>query len=129
MHLRLATIVVNDYDSAISFFTDTLGFELVEDTPATTHDGRPKRWVVVRPPGEETGLMLGRADSDAQAAAVGMQVGDRTGFILRVDDFDEVYERLCAANVTFVRPPMRESYGKGAVFLDVVGNRWEIVGP
>jgi catechol 2,3-dioxygenase-like lactoylglutathione lyase family enzyme len=129
MHLRLTTVVVNDYDSAISFFTDTLGFELVEDTPATTHDGRPKRWVVVRPPGGETGLMLGRADSDAQAAAVGQQVGDRTGFILRVDDFDEIYQRLCAANVTFVRPPMQESYGKGAVFLDVIGNRWEIVGP
>lgn len=64
MHLGLVTIVVNDYDQAIGFFTSALGFELAEDSPSLTNDGRPKRWVVVRPPGATTGLLLARADGD-----------------------------------------------------------------
>ena len=127
-HLSHVALVVHDYDSAISFFVDVLGFELVEDTRAMTTDGRPKRWVVVRPPDAETGLVLARADGEEQRAIVGKQHAGRVGFLLRVDDFDETYARLVAARVQFVREPRQESYGKVAVFLDVAGNRWDLVG-
>ena len=99
-------IVVDDYDQAIRFFTEALGFDLVEDSPAlTTQGGRPKRWVVVRPPGAETGILLARADGERQAAAVGNQVGGRVGFFLQVEDFDAAYRRMTAAGVTFVTEP------------------------
>jgi catechol 2,3-dioxygenase-like lactoylglutathione lyase family enzyme len=127
-HLHLVALVVHDYDTAISFFMDVLGFELVEDSPSLTTDGRPKRWVVVRPPDAQTGLLLARADGDAQAAIVGKQHAGRVGFFLRVDDFDACYERLVAARVEFVRQPREEPYGKVAVFLDIAGNRWDLVG-
>jgi catechol 2,3-dioxygenase-like lactoylglutathione lyase family enzyme len=94
-------IVVDDYDQAIRFFTEALGFDLAEDSPAlTTEGGRPKRWVVVRPPGAETGILLARADGERQAAAVGNQVAGRVGFFLQVE-----------------------------VFLDISGNRWDLIGP
>jgi catechol 2,3-dioxygenase-like lactoylglutathione lyase family enzyme len=125
----LVTIVVEEYDPAIAFFTDVLGFELVEDSPSSTTDGRPKRWVVVRPPGAETGLLLARADGSDQSAVVGRQVAGRVGFFLRVDDFEATYARLIDAGVTFVRPPRAEPYGMVAVFLDVAGNRWDLLGP
>ena len=127
-HVQLFTIVVHDYDSAIDFFVGILGFELVEDEPSTTTDGRPKRWVVVRPPGAETGILLARADGDDQVAVVGHQVADRVGFFLRVDDFEATYERLLAAGVEFVRPPRDEAYGRVAVFIDIAGNRWDLLG-
>ena len=94
MHLALITIVVGDYDRAIAFFVDVLGFELVEDSPSLTNDGRPKRWVVVRPPGAVTGLLLARADGEAQATAVGNQAAGRVAFFLRTDDFDAAYRRM-----------------------------------
>ena len=97
MRLDKITIVVDDYDRAIQFFTGVLGFELVEDSPSLTNDGRPKRWVVVRPPGAETGILLARADGERQAAAVGGQAGGRVGFFLRVDDFAAAYQRMAAA--------------------------------
>jgi catechol 2,3-dioxygenase-like lactoylglutathione lyase family enzyme len=128
-HLHLVALVVDDYDPAIRFFVDVLRFDLVEDVPSTTTDGRPKRWVVVRPPGAQTGLLLARADGAEQEAIVGRQHAGRVGFFLRVDDFDAQYERMIAAGVEFVRPPRREAYGKVAVFLDVAGNRWDLVGP
>jgi predicted enzyme related to lactoylglutathione lyase len=93
-----------------------------------TTDGRAKRWVVVRPPDAETGLVLARADGAEQAAIVGKQHAGRVGFFLHVDDFDEYYQRLLAARVQFVREPREEAYGKVAVFLDVAGNRWDLVG-
>jgi catechol 2,3-dioxygenase-like lactoylglutathione lyase family enzyme len=129
MHLHLITIVVDEYDPAIAFFVGVLGFELVEDSAALTNDGRPKRWVVVRPPGAETGILLARADGDDQEAVVGRQVAGRVGFFLRVDDFDAAHARLTAAGVQFVRPPRDEPYGRVAVFVDVAGNRWDLLGP
>lgn len=127
--LQLVAIVVRDYDPAIRFFVDVLGFELVEDSPALTTDGLPKRWVVVRPPGAQTGLLLARADGERQSAIVGAQHAGRVGFFLRVDDFAACYERMVAAGVEFVRPPRAEPYGQVAVFLDIAGNRWDLLGP
>ena len=128
-HLHLVSVIVHDYDAAIRFFVDVLGFELVEDEPSETTDGRPKRWVVVRPPGAETGILLARADGERQQAIVGDQFAGRVGLFLRVDDFDVHYQRMKAAGVRFVRPPRAEPYGKVAVFLDVSGNRWDLLGP
>ena len=127
--LQLVAIVVDEYDPAIRFFVDVLGFELVEDSPAVTTDGRAKRWVVVRPPGAQTGLLLARADGEAQAAVVGKQHAGRVGFFLRVDDFDACYKRMVDAGVEFVTAPRAEAYGRVAVFLDVAGNRWDLLGP
>jgi len=127
--LDLVTIVVDDYDPAIEFFVGILGFELTEDSPSLNNDGRPKRWVVVRPPGAETGLLLARADSDQQRLAVGNQVGGRVGFFLRVDDFDAIYDRMTVAGVEFVTQPRTEDYGKVVVFVDIAGNRWDLLGP
>ena len=126
--IQLVAVVVHDYDPAIRFFVDVLRFELVEDVPSLTADGRPKRWVVVRPPGAQTGLLLARAEGERQAAIVGDQHAGRVGFFLRVDDFGEHYERMVAAGIEFVRPPRPEPYGQVAVFLDVAGNRWDLLG-
>jgi catechol 2,3-dioxygenase-like lactoylglutathione lyase family enzyme len=128
VHLELITIVVDEYDPAIRFFVDVLGFELVEDSPSTTNDGRAKRWVVVRPPGAATGILLARAD-EHQARVVGDQCAGRVGFFLRVDDFAEAHTRMLSAGIRFVTEPRIEPYGQVAVFLDVVGNRWDLLGP
>ncbi|MBF6468826.1 VOC family protein [Nocardia beijingensis] len=129
MRIGLMTIVVAEYDSAIDFFVDSLGFELVEDSAARTNDGRAKRWVVVRPPGAETGILLARADGAAQAAVIGQQVAGRVGFFLQVEDFQSAYDRMVARGVEFVRAPRDEPYGRVAVFLDIAGNRWDLLGP
>ncbi|MBU3061501.1 VOC family protein [Nocardia sp. NEAU-G5] len=128
MHLELIAIVVEDYDPAIEFFVRTLGFDLIEDTPSRTNDGRPKRWVVVRPPGASTGILLARADGDRQRAAIGNQAAGRVGFFLRVDDFAAAHRRMTAAGVEFVTEPRTEPYGRVAVFLDISGNRWDLLG-
>jgi predicted enzyme related to lactoylglutathione lyase len=128
--LELATIVVDDYDAAIAFFVAKVGFELGEDSPSLTNDGRPKRWVVVRPRGaRESGILLAQADGERQAAAVGQQAAGRVAFFLRVDDFDAEFERMTAAGVSFVTAPRDEPYGRVAVFLDIAGNRWDLLGP
>ena len=129
MRVDLVTVVVDDYDPAIRFFVDALGFDLVEDVPATTTGGRPKRWVVVRPPGPGGSRSPPRADGRRQAAAVGRQVAGRVGFFLRVADVDAAHRRMAAAGVEFVSPPRAEPYGRVAVFLDVAGNRWDLLGP
>lgn len=129
MHIDLVALVVDDYDAAIRFFVDVLGFDLVENSPSLTNDGRPKRWVVVRPPGARTGILLARADGERQASAVGDQVAGRVGFFLRVDDFDAAHARMTAAGVEFVTVPRTEPYGRVAVFLDIAGNRWDLLGP
>jgi catechol 2,3-dioxygenase-like lactoylglutathione lyase family enzyme len=129
VRIDLVTLVVADYDPAIDFFTEVLGFELVEDKPSLTNDGRPKRWVVVRPPGGGTGLLLARADGERQEAAVGDQTAGRVGFFLQVDDFEATYRRMREANVEFVKPPRTEPYGRVAVFRDLTGNPWDLLGP
>jgi catechol 2,3-dioxygenase-like lactoylglutathione lyase family enzyme len=126
-NLELVALVVRDYDAAIRFFVDVLQFELVEDTPSLTNDGRPKRWVVVRPRGGQTSVLLARADGDHQANVVGQQFAGRVGLFLRVDDFDASYARMVAAGVRFVSPPRDEPYGKLAVFLDLEGNKWDLL--
>jgi catechol 2,3-dioxygenase-like lactoylglutathione lyase family enzyme len=127
--LQLTAILVEDYDDAIAFFTQALGFELAEDSPARTDDGRPKRWVVVRPPGAETGILLARADGEHQIPAIGNQHAGRVGFFLRVDDFEASYRRMRAAGVEFLAEPRTEPYGRVVVFRDVAGNRWDLLGP
>jgi len=127
-NLALVALIVRDYDVAIRFFVDVLEFDLVEDTPSLTNDGRPKRWVVVRPRGGQTGILLARADGDDQAAIVGEQFAGRVGLFLRVDDFDATFQRMADAGVRFVSPPRAERYGKVAVFLDFEGNRWDLLG-
>jgi catechol 2,3-dioxygenase-like lactoylglutathione lyase family enzyme len=128
MQIDLVALIVDEYDPAITFFTDVLGFDLVEDSPSVTNDGQCKRWVVVRPPNAQTGLLLARADGEREGAAVGDQAAGRVGFFLRVDDFDAVYKRMLGAGVTFVREPRTEAYGRVAVFVDIAGNQWDLLG-
>jgi catechol 2,3-dioxygenase-like lactoylglutathione lyase family enzyme len=129
MHLEQIAVIVDEYDAAIAFYVDVLGFELVEDSPSLTNDGRPKRWVVVRPPGAQTALLLAQADGERQAAAVGEQFAGRVGLFLRVDDFEATYERMRSAGVEFFGEPRDEPYGRVVVFADVAGNRWDLLGP
>jgi catechol 2,3-dioxygenase-like lactoylglutathione lyase family enzyme len=127
-HIHLVALVVREYEPAIEFFVNVLGFDLVEDVPSLTNDGRPKRWVVVRPAGGGTGILLARADGEHQASVVGEQFAGRVGFFLRVDDFDAMHARMVAAGVKFLSAPRVESYGQVAVFLDIEGNRWDLLG-
>ncbi len=127
--LHLITIVVDEYDSAIEFFVKTLGFELTEDSPSLTNDGRPKRWVVVTPPGGQTGILLAQADGKAQSEVVGKQTAGRVGFFLRVEDFEAAYDRLLAAGIEILSPPRNEEYGRVTVFVDIAGNSWDLLGP
>jgi catechol 2,3-dioxygenase-like lactoylglutathione lyase family enzyme len=127
--LELVALVVREYDPAIRFFVDILEFELIEDKPSLTNDGRQKRWVVVRPTGAQTGILLARADGEQQADIIGRQFAGRVGLFLRVDDFDASFKRLATAGVQFVSVPRVGSYGKVAVFLDLEGNRWDLLGP
>ena len=125
-HLGLVTVLVADYDEAITFYVDALGFELREDTSLPGD----KRWVVVAPPGStETGVLLAKAASGAQRMRVGDQTGGRVGFFLHTDDFVEAYDRMTTAGVRFVEPPRREPYGTVAVFEDLYGNCWDLIQP
>jgi catechol 2,3-dioxygenase-like lactoylglutathione lyase family enzyme len=130
VYLEQVAVIVVDYDEAIRFFVDALGFELIEDSPAlTSRDRRPKRWVVVRPPGATTGLLLAQADGERERHAVGDQFAGRVGLFLRVEDFQASYDRMREAGVQFVGEPREEPYGRVAVFLDISGNRWDLLGP
>lgn len=129
MRVDLVAVVVDEYDSAIEFFVGALGFELVEDAPSLTNDGRPKRWVVVRPPGGQTGILLAQADGADQRAAVGNQAAGRVGFFLRTEDFAAQHKRMTEAGVRFLTEARDEPYGRVAVFLDIAGNKWDLLGP
>lgn len=123
--LAVVTLVVRDYDEARAYFADVLGFEVVEDSDL----GGGKRWLVVRPPGGGCALLLAKAANRKQAARVGDQTGGRVAFFLRTDDFWTDYLNLVGRGVTFAEEPREEPYGTVAVFADVYGNRWDLIGP
>ena len=124
--LTLTALLVRDYDEAIAFYVEALGFELVEDTAL----GADKRWVVVRPSGSDgAGLLLARAADEAQTARIGDQAGGRVFLFLQTDDFAGDHTRMSAAGVRFLEPPRREAYGTVAVFEDLYGNRWDLIEP
>jgi catechol 2,3-dioxygenase-like lactoylglutathione lyase family enzyme len=122
--IALATLVVRDYDEALAFFVDALGFVVVEDTP----QGGGKRWMVVGPPGRHgAGLLLAQAATPEQAAHVGNQTGGRVAFFLHTDDFWRDYRRMQANGVRFAEEPRQEIYGQVVVFYDLYGNKWDLV--
>lgn len=128
MSLKVATValVVDDYDRAIAFYRNTLGLELIADTPL----GGGKRWVLVAPKGGKGArLLLAVADGDAQAARVGDQLGGRVGFFLETDDFARDHASFTARGVRFLEAPRHEAYGSVAVFEDLYGNKWDLIEP
>lgn len=127
--LELISVVVHDYDEAIAFFRDVLDFELVEDVPSLTNDGRTKRWVIVRPRGGVTGILLAKADGERQKQVVGAQFAGRVGLFLRVDDFEASVKRMRERGVEFTTVPRDEPYGRVVVFKDRWGNKWDLLGP
>lgn len=123
--ISLIAVVVRDYDEAIRFYVDTLGFELVDDTYQPEQD---KRWVVVRPVGEsQTSILLAQASKATQETFIGDQAGGRVFLFLQTDDFQRDYEAYKARGVEFVRPPMEAPYGMVAVFKDLYGNLWDLI--
>ena len=126
-HLAHIALVVRDYDEALAFYVDKLGFELFEDTYQSEQD---KRWVTIRPPGAPapaTTILLARAATDHQQTRIGDQTGGRVAFFLATDDFARDHARFTAAGVTWVRPPADQPYGRVAVFADLYGNLWDLV--
>lgn len=118
-------LVVREYDEAIQYYTNILGFELIEDTVQSP----TKRWVVVRPIGSECALLLAKAANEQQEKSIGNQTGGRVFLFLHTDDFDRDYTRLLQHQVKFVRGPVTEAYGKVAVFEDLYGNLWDLIEP
>ncbi len=117
-------LVVRDYDEALKFFTRTLNFEVIEDTPLS----EVKRWVLVAPPGSQgTSLLLAQAATPEQASRIGNQTGGRVFLFLHTDDFWRDYNEMTARNVKFIRPPSEEPYGIVAVFEDLYGNQWDLL--
>ena len=117
-------IVVRDYDEAIAYYTNALGFDLVEDTPL----GAGKRWVLVRPPGSDgTCLLLARAASPEQESRIGNQTGGRVFLFLHTDDFWRDYNAMKTRGVQFIQEPREEAYGNVVVFVDLFGNKWDLV--
>ncbi|MBL8297156.1 MAG: VOC family protein [Rhodanobacteraceae bacterium] len=123
--LGLVALLVRDYDEAIAFFTQALRFVLVEDSDR----GGGKRWVVVAPRGGGTGLLLARAVTPEQQAQIGCQAGGRVFLFLDTDDFDGEFAHMQAQGVRFAEQPRNEDYGKVVVFLDLYGNRWDLLQP
>jgi catechol 2,3-dioxygenase-like lactoylglutathione lyase family enzyme len=128
MGLELVSVIVREYDEAIAFFVNVLGCVLEEDSPSLDGDGQPKRWVVVRPSGSGGGILLAQARGEEQTAIIGRQFAGRVGLFLRVDDFNASYTRLTKAGVEFLTTPRTESYGQVAVFKDLYGNKWDLLG-
>lgn len=125
--LALIALVVRDYDEALAFYVGTLGFTLIEDTYIPEQD---KRWVVVAPSGAPGArLLLARAANAVQSSRVGDQTGGRVFLFLHTDDFQRDFQAYTAKGVTFVRPPKEEPYGTVAVFQDLYGNLWDLIGP
>lgn len=125
-HIATVALVVADYDEALGFYRDRLGFEVLADTPL---DGG-KRWVVVGPQGGRGArLLLARADGEEQRRAVGNQTGGRVGFFLETDDFERDFSAFSARGVQFLEAPRQEPYGSVAVFADLYGNKWDLIEP
>ena len=122
--IATVTLVVADYDEAISYYCGTLGFSLREDVPIGN-----KRWVVVQPSDSGARLLLARADTASQSAAVGNQTGGRVMLFLETDDFAGDHRRMLAAGVNFLEEPRHEDYGTVAVFADLYGNKWDLIEP
>jgi len=125
MKIAFSALVVRDYDEAISFFVDILGFTLTEDTDL----GNGKRWVCVMPPDSESGLLLALPVDDEQRASIGHACGGRVSFFLYVDDFEAQYQHMRSNGVCFLEEPRHESYGIVAVFKDLYGNKWDLIEP
>jgi catechol 2,3-dioxygenase-like lactoylglutathione lyase family enzyme len=124
--IATVALAVRDYDEAIGFYRDSLGFDLVADTPL----GGGKRWVVVAPKGGKGArLLLAVADGEAQAARVGDQLGGRVGFFLETDDFARDHAGFTSRGVRFLEAPRHEPYGSVAVFEDLYGNKWDLIQP
>ena len=123
-NLGMITLVVDNYDEAIEYYTTALGFSLIEDTKMS----ETKRWVVIAPD-ESTGarLLLAEATTDAQRDAIGNQTGGRVGFFLYTDNFDRDYARMLEHNVAFTEEPRHEEFGKVIVFADKYGNKWDFI--
>jgi len=124
MKLAALSLLVPDYDPAIEFFCQGLGFSLIEDMAQG-----PKRWVRISPPGQGVSLILARADTDAQKAAIGQQGGGRVWLFLQSDDFAGDAAKIAAAGGVFEEPPRHEPYGTVAVWRDPFGNRWDLIQP
>ena len=124
--LAFVALVVRDYDEAIAYYVGVLGFELLEDRYVP---GQDKRWVSVRPQGSACGFVLARAANESQATAIGRQGGGRVFLFLHTDDFQRDYEVYRARGVRFLEPPRHESYGTVAVFVDLYGNKWDLIEP
>ena len=127
-NLAHVCLLVRDYDEAIHFFTHSLGFHLVEDSPSKDREGRDKRWVLVAPPGSRgTNLLLAKASNEEESSRIGNQTGGRVFLFLYTDDFWRDYHAYKARGVVFVREPKEQSYGTAAVFQDLYGNLWDLV--
>ena len=129
MFLERAALLVSSYDEGIRFFVNALGFELLQDESGVDEFGKPRRWVVVAPPGGQASIVITEAKTDEDRSRIGSQVGGRVGFFLRVDDFNAQYSRMVEAGVRFVTQPRNEPYGRVAIFEDLSGNRWDLLGP
>ena len=125
IRLTLVTLVVPEYDAAIAYYTGTLGFVLLEDTPLSA----TKRWVRVAPSPNSVAFLLAQAAAPAQHAAIGNQTGGRVAFCLTTDDFAQTYARYQAAGVLFREQPRHEAYGWVVQFTDCYGNHWDLIGP
>jgi catechol 2,3-dioxygenase-like lactoylglutathione lyase family enzyme len=125
--IALVSLVVRDYDEALQFFVGKLGFTLVENTDVPE---RAKRWVVVAPPGAtESRLLLARASTPEQQQHIGNQTGGRVFLFLHTDDFWGDYQSYKERGIEFIREPRDETYGTVAVFKDLYGNLWDLIGP
>ena len=122
------SLVVRDYDEAITFFTQSLGFELIEDTPSKDRQGRDKRWVLIAPRGSSgTQILLAKASNKEEASRIGNQTGGRVFLFLHTDDFRRDYKAMKDKGVKFIREPKEEEYGTVAVFEDLYGNQWDLL--
>jgi len=122
-HIGAFALVVDDYDRAIAYYTEILGFELREDSPR----GNGKRWVLVAPNGAQTAILLAKADNETQQACIGRQTGGRVGYFLHTDDFTRDHAAFLERGVHFCESPRHEPYGSVAVFEDLYGNRWDLL--